>query len=146
MNDQMISTLKAMGVAVEKPAQYRTNPEKRLEWLRALRGFKKGLAVRYKLGILEHYCKEVAAHRSSGKSLWEQPDWDTPYWRDKLYDAISTGTAPPDLLLGFAQSIGRTYHTQQNPRVVDYMHTVDKIVKAQSFRLRLKFGVISELR
>jgi len=144
MNDQMISTLKAMGVTVEKPAQYRTNPEKRLEWLRALRGFKKGLAVRYKLGILERYCVDVAEQRSSGKSYWEQPDWDTPYWRDKLYDAITTGTLAPDLLLGFAQSIGRTYHTQRYPRVVDYLYTVDKILKAQSFKLRLKFGVITE--
>lgn len=143
MNEQLISTLKAMGVPVHRPAQYHTNPEKRLEWLRALRGFKKALAVRYKLGILEAYCKQVAAERS-GNSRWEEPDWDDPYWVDKLYDAISTGTMSPEILLGFARSIGRTYHTQRSPRVVDYMYTVDRILKRHSLALRKKFGVVEE--
>jgi len=119
----------------------KASPERRRQWLKALRLFKRGLQVRLKMGVIEHYCKQVEEERRDKSKIWEKPEWDSVYWRDKLYAAIHDSEFSPEILLGIARSIGRTYYTQRAPRVVDFMPTADKILKAQSIHLRIRFGV-----
>ena len=130
-----------LGVRLITRSELVVDDAQRRVWLASLKRFKQGLKVRAKLGVLQGYCQQVAAQRTSGLT-WEQPDWESAYWRDKLYDAIAQGQWPEDLLLGFAQSIGRFYYTQKNPRVVDYLPTVENILKQQSIALRLRFGAL----
>lgn len=132
--------LTSMGVVVPRD-DYQVDPDQRRLWLQALREFKHGLKVRLKLGVLDTYCQQVAQQRK-GIHSWEQPDWDSDYWVDKLYDAVKHNRHPPDLLLGFAQTIGRSYYTQKNPRPVDFLSAVDRVLKQKSTRLRVKFGVL----
>jgi hypothetical protein len=132
--------LRSLGIAPPPDKPLVIDPERRLEWRRALRTFKRALKVRHKLGIVDHLCQEVARERASGK-VWEMPDWDTPYWRGKLYDALTTGVCDTELVKGFVQSIGRTYITQSSPRPIDFLDTVERVFKAQSFALRQRFGV-----
>lgn len=130
-----------LGVQIIRRSDLLVDAARRQVWLSSLRRFKQGLKVRAKIGVLQSYCQQVAAQRATG-TTWEQPDWESAYWRDKLYDAIDKGQWPEDLLLGFAQSIGRFYYTQKNPRVVDYLPTVETILKQQSVALRMRFGVL----
>lgn len=134
--------LRSIGaVPAPTPPKLRINFEQRRQWLRALRLFRRGLQVRLKMGVIEHYCKQVEAERRGAAAAWEKPEWDSVYWRDKLYAAIHDSEFPPEILLGIARSIGRTYYTQRTPRVVDFMPTMDKIIKSQSIHLRIRFGV-----
>ena len=121
------------------------NPEKRTEWLRALRKFKRSVQVRAKLGVVDTLIKEVYAERQGAKSRhdWEMPDWNTPTWQDVLYQSLSSGELTTDLLKGIVKSVSTGYY-QTSITVPDVLKTCDQICTTYSVELRRRFGVFEE--
>jgi len=121
------------------------NPEKRKEWLRALKKFKRSVHVRAKLGVVDTLIKEVYAERQGAKSRhdWEMPDWNTPMWQDVLYQALSSGELTTDLLKGIVKSVHTGYY-QTTISVPDVLKQCDHICTTYSVDMRRRFGVFEE--
>lgn len=121
------------------------NPEKRKEWLRALKKFKRSVHVRAKLGVVDTLIKEVYAERQGAKSRhdWEMPDWNTPTWQDVLYHALSSGELTTDLLKGIVKSVSTGYY-QTTITVPDVLKQCDQICTTYSVDMRRRFGVFEE--
>ena len=116
--------------------------EKRREWLRALRAFKKGMLVRAKMGVLDSICQQVVAE-SAVITIWKKPDWDHDIWVTMLYTAIKDNQFPTELLRGFAQS-ARLMHNFRTDRVTT-LAVMETVCTRLSLRLRQKFGVFVEV-
>jgi len=115
-------------------------PQKRIEWLRALRKFKQAAKLRAKIGVFDVINKEVILERKSNN--WEAPDWDTDIWQDKLYQNISNGTIDTDLIKAFVQSNNRW--SIGAVKSIAVLNTIDNICKQYSRDLRRRFGVFSD--
>ena len=115
-----------------------TNHEVRLQWLRAVRQFKYGIAVRARLGLLQTYCDKAGAQRRSG--TWAAPHWKNRIWITLLSDSIKNNEYPEKLLLGFAQTADMSM-PDLCPSVGGTVLEVDKVIRAHSEALRRHFGV-----
>lgn len=119
----------------------KVNPERRKEWLRALRQFKYGMRVRAKLGVLQTICEQVRTERK-GKRQWDAPQWEHDHWITFLYTCIRDNKYPPELLTGFAKTAEVTFlRMDMQPSVAKTLDAVDIICKRLSKPLRQKFGV-----
>jgi len=121
------------------------NPDKRKEWLRALKKFKRSVQVRAKLGVVDTLIKEVYAERQGAKSRhdWEMPDWNTPMWQDVLYQSLSSGELTTDLLKGIVKSVHTGYY-QTSITVPEVLKQCDQICTTYSVDMRRRFGVFEE--
>jgi len=134
-----------MPINAKPPIGDTINPEKRKEWLRALKKFKRSVHVRAKLGVVDTLIKEVYAERQGAKSRhdWEMPDWNTPMWQDVLYQALSSGELTTDLLKGIVKSVSTGYY-QTTITVPDVLKQCDQICTTYSVDMRRRFGVFEE--
>lgn len=119
------------------------DPQRRLEWLRALRRFKYGVRVRAKLGVIDTMCKQVAKER--GKAMtWDAPQWSHDRWVTMLYTSIRDNEFPPELLEGFVKTAEVTILSPNlQPTVDGALTAVDVVLKQLSKPLRQRFGVFS---
>lgn len=122
----------------------RADPEKRREWLRALRAFKKGMLVRAKMGVLDSICQQVVAE-SAVVTIWKKPDWDHDIWVSMLYTAIKDKQFPTELLRGFAQSASLNSRNFRTDKVAT-LAAMEDVCTHLSLRLRQKFGVFVEVQ
>ena len=120
------------------------NTEKRREWLRALRAFKKGMLVRAKMGVLDSICQQVNAE-SMVVTIWKKPDWDDDIWVTMLYTAIKDKQFPTELLRGFAQSASLNLRNFRTDKFTT-LAVMEDVCTRLSLRLRQKFGVFVEVQ
>ena len=119
------------------------DPDKRLEWLRALRRFKYGVRVRARLGVLDTVCQQVALQRR-GKQVWDAPQWEHDRWVTLLYTCIRDTQYPDELLTGFAKTAEVTFFSiSKQPTNAKVLAAVDTVCKQLSVALRTKFGVFT---
>ena len=121
------------------------NPDKRKQWLSALRKFKRNVKVRARLGVVDTLIKEVYAERQGAKSRhdWEMPDWNTSIWQDVLYQALVSEEVTIDLLKGIVKSVSTGYY-QTTITVPDVIKQCDQICTTYSVDMRRRFGVFEE--
>lgn len=111
----------------------RINKDKRVEWLRALRTFKRGIKVRAKLGVFDKYISErdfTSAYTN----------WSLPQNLDNLYNAILHNTFDEELMKLFVLTTPRWGAIK--PQYV--VENVESILNDNSVLLREKFGVFEE--
>lgn len=116
-------------------------PEKRKEWLRALREFKKGIKVRAKMNVFEGISDSI----EQGGNIRFTPDWSHGDYKELLFTSIRDGEFPQELLTG----INRTYRpgyswNWSRPSPIDIIATTDKICNTYSVELRRQFGVFEK--
>ena len=117
------------------------DPDRRREWLRALRRFKYGIRVRAKLGVLGSICQQVGSQRR-GQSVWDQPQWTHEKWVSYLYTCIRDNEYPPELLEGFVKTAEVTFFaTSKQPTVERVLEASDGVLRQLSKPLRQRFGV-----
>jgi len=117
------------------------DPDKRREWLRALRRFKYGMRVRAKLGVIQRACEQIAAQRQ-GKHQWYAPVWEADEWLTFLYTCMKNNEFPPELLEGFVKTAEVTLLSAYlQPNVARVLDAVDEVCRRNSVALRRKFGV-----
>lgn len=112
-----------------------TDPEKRKEWLAAVRSWKRKLKVIARIGGLDGL---IAQERKDPTSWADKPQWDKDQWLDILYKAIKTGDCSTDLLRMFIASETKIWET---PTSMQMYERIDKIIGNQSVELRRRFGV-----
>jgi hypothetical protein len=119
----------------------RENPEQRKLWLRSLRVFKLGIQVRAKMGVVEKYCQQVAAQRLGDR--WSTPDWSNDKWITLLYTSIRDTQYPPELMIGFAESVQLRFEDIPNkqPSVAATLDVINYVCKVSSYELRRRFKV-----
>ena len=118
--------------------------DKRREWLRALRRFKRGMKLRAKLGVLDVICQQVGDQRR-GKMQWDAPQWTDDRWVTLLYNCIKDNQYPTIILEGFAKTAEITFFApSKRPTVPKTLAAVDTVCRQLSRPLRVKFGVIGE--
>lgn len=119
------------------------DPEKRKVWLRSLKAFKRGVAVRVKLGVFEPLCNQVASRRAANKT-WEKPDWHSEQWTNMLYESIRDQQFSTELLTGFVQTAYVSYWRQEQPTPQKAYSAMESVITDLSVELRRKFGVFGE--
>lgn len=112
-------------------AKTRVLKDKRSEWLKALRNFKRSIKVRNKLGALDYYCKLSDRHvpLPTGKAI------------ELLYTAIKTNDISDEFLRTFADGTPRWGGLRYGHQIVQ---TIEAMLRDLSVPLREKFGVFSE--
>lgn len=117
-------------------------PDKRTEWLRKLRAFKRSIKLRAKMGVLDTLIKQVIEERKT--TQWRRPDWTSDLWIDALYKAIRDEQCPTELLRGF---VATSPYAPWRQTVLDsdmVLKAADDLLKQLSIPLRRKFGVFDE--
>ena len=117
-------------------------PEERKKWRRALGAFKKGIKARVRVHAFDGIIDEVWEERNQGSRWdWEQPQWDSKQWLDKLEHCIRDNVFPPELLKGLAQTTPNGYYRSSKPDGEDVLKALDYVCNNQSIALRQRFGV-----
>jgi hypothetical protein len=115
-------------------------PEKRKEWLRTLRTYKRSIKVKARLGIIDPLIAEVARERTgTSRNSWLKPDWFSEYWGEILYTAVKNNDTSTSMLKLFVQSSPHYFH--RPARTSDILEEVEAIFRQQSVSLRRRFGV-----
>lgn len=115
------------------------NTQARKQWVQASRDFRKGIAVRAKLGVFDGLCQRVQVDRRSGH--YKAPDWDNPQWQNMLYEAMRDGQYPMELLSAFVQSTSVSWWRKEAPSAKAVVLTVENLIKRLNVELRRSFGV-----
>jgi len=110
----------------------RVDPDKRREWLRALRKWKRNVKVLARLGALE--------------SIELDPELYTPYYKqrtktellDKVYDMISTGDTSTESL---GVMLGALLYGSISWSSTERLDAIERYLKNYSLELRRRFGV-----
>ena len=118
-------------------------PEKRKEWLRALREFKKGIKVRAKMNVFEGISDIVATGGNIG--YYDRPDWSHGIYKELLFTSIRDAKYPQELLKGIAKT-HRPDHSWQwtRPSPAEVITAANKICNTYSVELRRQFGVFEK--
>jgi hypothetical protein len=116
------------------PLTERVDPDKRLEWRRALRKFKQQVQLRAKLGVIDAIISRNGVQRLKvGDPV------------PVLYEAIRSGEVTTDFL-EFMLHHSRMYHMWFSPptatTVAQHIHNL--CIDTHSIELRKKFGVFRE--
>ena len=130
-------------VNAKPPLTVSVDDVRRVEWLRALRRFKRGVKVRAKLGVLDQLCGVVVAERTK-TSTWRKPDWFDKQCVDMLYNAIENNQYPTELLMGFVQTADVSYWRKEPPTTRKTLEAVDSVCDSLSVELRKRFGVFGD--
>ena len=122
-------------------------PEKRKEWLRDLKRYKRGLKTRAKVGALQTYIQAQNEWYASSPSWTERknrrPIWSGQNWCEKLVCCMREETYPPEILKAFTASVEMGWHVN----VLTDQHVleiVDKIFTKHSEEFRREYGVFGE--
>jgi len=114
------------------------NPDRRKEWLRASRAWKRKLKAAARVGVFDG----LIAQEKADRTPWgKRPFWSRDKELDILYKAIKDGDCSTDLLRMFVQSGVPSWLTPTSMQMYD---SIERIVKAQSTELRKRFGVFKE--
>jgi len=113
----------------------------RSAWLTALRGFKRGIQIRAKIGVIDGLCQQVVAERGASRDRWQQPDWSHDQWTEMLFTAIKNNEFSTELLKGFVMSSKVSYWRHETPTTKSTLEAVDNICDELSIELRRRFGV-----
>jgi hypothetical protein len=118
-------------------------PDKRKEWLSASKQFKRGIAVKAKMNVIESVIDQLIAERNNiPRQEWLRPDWFSDQWLDVLYKAVKNNDTSISMLKLFAQSA--YYSTYRRMTTADVLTTVENVFRQQSVVLRKRFGVFGE--
>lgn len=113
-------------------------PERRREWLRASRAWKRKLKAAARVGVFDG----LIAQEKADRTPWgKRPKWSRDKELDILYKAIKDGDCSTDLLRMFVRSEVPSWLTPTSMQMYD---SIERIVKAQSTELRQRFGVFKE--
>ena len=123
-------------------------PEKRKQWLRDVKRFKKGLKIRAKLGAFESIIRTVEAERPSGSgSDWEYvgklPKWNSPEVTEHVLEGMRTEEYPQDLLKLLVQT-ANTGFNRDNTTNKDILENVDYVFNTHSLHYRKAYGVFGD--
>ena len=113
----------------------KVDPDRRKEWLAALRKWKCKLKAAARVGVFDGL---ITQEKADPTSYAERPHWNHTVWLDILYKAIKTGDCSVDLLRMFVASETNSWETPTSMQMYEY---IEKVVKAQSIELRKRFGV-----
>ena len=121
-------------------------PEKRKQWLRDVKRFKKGLKIRAKLGAFEGIIRTVDAERPTD-SHWKYdtsvPKWDSPDITELVLECMRTEEYPHELLKLLAQTAnlgwGRGETTSKQ-----VMENIDYVFDTHSLHYRKAYGVFGD--
>lgn len=111
------------------------DPDRRKDWLAAVRSWKRKLKVIARIGGLDGL---IAQEKANPTSWADKPQWNKDQWLDILYKAIKTGDYSTDLLRMFIASETKTWET---PTSMQMYERIDKIIGNNSVELRRRFGV-----
>jgi hypothetical protein len=118
-------------------------PEKRKEWLRALREFKKGIKVRAKMNVFDGISDIVSTEGKHG--YYDRPDWSFGTHKELLFTSIRDAKYPQELLKGITKT-HRADHSWQwtRPSPAEIVVATNKICNNYSVELRRQFGVFEK--
>jgi hypothetical protein len=118
-------------------------PEKRTEWLRCLRRYKKGLKSRIKVGALTEYATLTMEVRNAGGYGAGGTHWAQGKLTDLMYCMVNEHY-PPEMLTNFVRSVPRTWRqTEITP--ADITKAVEQVFTHYSEALREEYGVFGEV-
>lgn len=124
----------------------RVIPEKRTEWLRALRKWKRGFRTRAKVGVLDGLIAKLDPARRLPRGY--RNDFMNEEQLDILYSCIKNNEHPTELLIDLVDyarlNVGGYYgkHTELDGKAV--ADAVDNLFKEISIPLRKRFGVFAD--
>ncbi len=120
-------------------------PEKRREWLRALREFKKGIKVRAKMNVFEGISDIVVTEDVLHLHYYDRPDWSHGKYKELLFTSIRDNKFSQELLVGITKT-HRPAHSWSwaRPTPAEAVIAVDKICSTYSVELRRQFGVFEK--
>lgn len=124
-----------------KPAETDTIvPEKRKEWLRAVRVFKRAIKTKARIGVVKGIVAQVAQKRTGvSRHDWIRPDWHADAWNDKLYTAVKNNDTSIEFMTLIVEST--PYFTYRGLTDTDVLDYVEAIFREHSIGLRRRFGV-----
>lgn len=127
-------------------------PDRRQEWLRAVKQFKRGLKTRAKVGALRGHIEAVSGTLGlKGISVWQLkqqvPDWVSPEFTHRVLECMRSNEYPPEILhrlvveawLRKSGSYHRSPVTDQ-----DVLKAVDSVFDTYSIHFRKAFGVFGD--
>lgn len=115
-------------------------PEKRKEWLRALKVYKRSMYTKVKLGIVDSVLTELVTERKNTRPTeWPCPDWHAEHWNERLYTAVKNNDTSLEMIKLFAMST--RYSLYRGMVISDVVQAFDAIMAEQSINLRRRFGV-----
>jgi hypothetical protein len=119
----------------KKDLSDRVDSDKRKKWLALLRGFKRGIKVRLKLGAFDKYIRD-----SEGYSGIK---WSEPQNIAMLTKAIEEQSFSEELLKVFVNSTHRWYNVN-NFKAQHVADNIEHILNDNSILLRKEFGVFTD--
>jgi len=124
-----------------EPPPPTTNTDRRKEWLRDLRVFKKQFELRVKLGVVDGVIREVGEEHTIPR--WAmRTDWGAPSALALLFNDIKRGAPSTELLLLIVRDVfGVAYGA---PTVDVAKHVFKRVLTNQSLNLRKMYGVFDE--
>ena len=120
-------------------------PERRTQWLRDLRRYKRGLHTRIKVGALDQYITEWNIIRGEQrKKPWNErnqvvPDWRTPLAQQELVRCMKANEYPADMLAQVVATTGIGWRGDAARE--DVAAAVHGMFTTQSEALRRLYGV-----
>lgn len=128
------------------PVTIEVDTQRRTEWLRAVRAFKRAIKTRAKVGAIDAMIRNMAEQDMFNRIRKEKPDWAAQAWIDKLYGAIIDPTKiDTTLLQGVALSCVRGWWVSAPPSTQEFLDRLDGICNEMSMPLRKKFGALREV-
>lgn len=116
------------------PLAKRVDPDKRLEWRRALRKFKQQVQLRAKLGVIDAIINQ--------NSIKHPPADPLPI----LYEAIRSGEVTTDFLRHMLNNATHYHMWFSSPTSADVVRHIHSLcIYTYSIELRKKFGVFREV-
>lgn len=124
------------------------DPERRREWLRAMKRYRMGLQLRAKIGALDAYIVRVKAEAKTATSYdWKHPDWNETQWIAQLADSMKRDDYSYESLSPLIQSVptslfrGAFFYNIDNITPQTIVDMFNYLVKSYSIQLRRAFGV-----
>jgi hypothetical protein len=118
----------------KKDLSDRVDSNKRKKWLTLLRGFKRGVKVRLKLGAFDKYIRDNKGYTGI--------NWSKPQHIAMLTKAIEEQSFSEELLKVFVSSTHRWFGKSINVQHV--ADTIEHILNDNSILLRKEFGVFTD--
>jgi hypothetical protein len=117
-------------------------PEKRAEWLRDLKRFKRGMKSRAKVGALQGFVDEAKRLRAKSAGHWafqrdNSIDWKAPACAKMIVACMQADEYPPELLQAFV-----TDHLCVG--FVTLTEHIDEVCKQNSVQFRAAYGVFGK--
>lgn len=120
------------------------NAEKRREWLRTVKQYRKGLQLRAKIGALDTIINTVRAEAAIARGWdWRYPDWAEPSHIYSLVDAMQADDYSQEILTSLIQSVPSLTgsYAVQDINSQSVIKTYNYLIKTHSVQLRRAFGV-----